>query len=91
METSIFYFSTTGNSLLMARRIAEGLGETRLIAIPRVKDNLIDVTSDRIGIVFPVYVWGLPRIVTEFIKKLHLSSSTYVFQLQPAAVHRQKH
>ena len=58
MQTTIFYFSTTGNSLVMARSIAAGLGETQLVSIPKIKYDQIDVTTQRIGIIFPVYAWG---------------------------------
>ncbi|MFZ5351452.1 MAG: EFR1 family ferrodoxin [Bacillota bacterium] len=79
MKTNIYYFSTTGNSLLMARRIAEGLGEAELISIPKTKDGLIDVSAQRVGFVFPVYAWGPPKNVREFINKLHFYSRPYVF------------
>jgi flavodoxin len=72
MITQIFYFSATGNSLALARNIAMELGETELISIPKVSGNCVTATAPRIGLVFPVYAWGLPRIVADFIKELKL-------------------
>jgi len=67
MKTAIFYFSATGNSLKVARDLANELGNTELISILTINKKY-DISADRFGIVFPVYAWGLPLIVVEFIK-----------------------
>jgi flavodoxin len=36
MKTSIFYFSSTGNSLKVAKDIAAMLSETQIFAIPKL-------------------------------------------------------
>lgn len=77
METKIFYFSTTGNSYAAAREIASGLGETRLIPIANAVPE--DVDTQKVGFIFPVYAWGLPRIVADFIKSLKFADKPYVF------------
>lgn len=81
METKIFYFSTTGNSLNLTRALAEGLGNTELISIPKAAGMPapINVDADRVGFIFPVYAWGLPRIMVEFLKGLRLKGKPYVF------------
>ena len=79
MHTTIFYFSATGNSLSAARALAAKLTNTSCVSIPMVAHKPIRVTSEKIGLVFPVYAWGLPHIVTEFIKKLELSKVKYCF------------
>lgn len=79
MKTIIFYFSTTGNSLALSRNISGNLGETELISIPKVMDEQIDVNVPRIGFIFPVYGWGLPPIVVEFLKKMKLEKQQYIF------------
>ena len=66
MRTDIYYFSGTGNSLAIAQNIAEELGDTRLIPIPKAVQNGLDTTAPQLGLVFPVYVWGLPRMVADF-------------------------
>ena len=38
-----------------------------------------NTTSNKIGIVFPVYVSGMPFLVKEFIEKLKIESDAYVF------------
>lgn len=79
MQTKIFYFSTTGNSLVMARSIAEGLGDTELIPMPKIKDGTIEVTESRVGFVVPVYAWGLNEPVVKFLKRLKLNKEQYIF------------
>ncbi|HOK39690.1 MAG TPA: EFR1 family ferrodoxin [bacterium] len=36
---------------------------------------------ERVGIVFPVYVWGMPRIVDRFISKIEFEDKPYIFGL----------
>lgn len=79
MHTTIFYFSATGNSLKAARTLAAKLTNTSCVSIPKVAHKPIKVTSERIGIVCPVYAWGLPLIVKRFIAKLELSKVKYCF------------
>jgi ferredoxin len=86
MKTTIFYFTGTGNSLAFAKRLAEELGETELVSIPiSMKADTVDLTSPRIGFIFPVYAWGLPRIVEDFIDGLHFSGLHYIFAVATIA------
>jgi flavodoxin len=83
MKTVIYYFSGTGNSLAVARDIAEKTSG-KLIFIPSVMDQQIIMTdADVIGIVFPVYfravLGGIPLIIRRFTKKLADISSKYIF------------
>jgi ferredoxin/flavodoxin len=79
MKTVIFYFSSTGNSFALARALAGGLGDAALVPIPKVLGSCAPVSADRVGFVFPVVAWGLPRIVAEFLKGLKLEGAPYVF------------
>lgn len=68
----IFYYSACGNSRSIARELAAGLGE-RLCYIPdllRQEPIRYDIAPDEsIGFVFPVYSWGPPRIVEQFVQR----------------------
>lgn len=81
----IFYFSATGNSKWAAEKIAS-----------LVADKICDITTmgdhpeyslkagEKVGFVFPVHGWRVPRIVSEFLKRLTLSNynqSTYTYAL----------
>lgn len=81
MKTNLFYFSATGNSLAVAKDIAAGLPETQIFSIPRVINKQINLEADNIGLVFPVYYCGIPRIITDFIKKLDPVKIKYMFAI----------
>jgi len=80
MSTTIYYFSGTGNSLNIAREIAAGLSDTKLVPMSKTINSDIDLSADRIGLVFPVYMWGAPLIVCDFISKLK-KSDKYFFSV----------
>jgi ferredoxin len=77
MKTHIYYFSGTGNSLNVARLLAEELGDCEIRFIPEVIGKELDPSFDRIGFVFPVYGWGLPLIVRDFLKKVRTDKYTF--------------
>lgn len=79
MKTKIFYFSTTGNSFALARDLGNRLGGAELISIPKVVKGYADTDASCIGFVFPVYGWGIPLMVVEFIKGLKFKSGQYIF------------
>ena len=83
MSTAIYYFSGTGNSLVVARDIAEKTNGT-LISIPSLlKEEAIKTEADVIGLVFPVFYatndCGIPLIVARFVSKLENLGSKYIF------------
>lgn len=60
----VFYFTATGNSLYVAKRLDENP-----ISIPQVlKQANLDFTDAAIGIVFPIYAGRAPKIVIDFLK-----------------------
>lgn len=80
----IFYFSGTGNSKWVAQEIAKVQNEDiRFIPeIIREKEfHYQAAENEKIGFVFPIYSWGPPKIVLDFIKLLHLelSGNNYFF------------
>ena len=78
MKNIIFYFSGTGNSLYVAEKIAEKLGDCEIQAMVKF-DFKQKITAERIGLAFPTYYWGLPNIVKDFIAKIQVSGSPYFF------------
>lgn len=68
----IFYFSGTGNSEYVARRLAERTGEEIYNIADCVNKSRFHFSlkkGERLGFVYPVYYWGLPQIVREFVKE----------------------
>lgn len=82
----IFYFTGTGNSLYAANHIAEAQGE-RLISIARLMSRKEDAyhfemgENELLGFAFPVFAWGPPKMVRDFISKLDVTGKPYVFSL----------
>jgi ferredoxin/flavodoxin len=79
MSGQIYYFTGTGNSLALARSLAENL-DASLINIASL-NNEISVTphAESIGIVSPVYHGNLPLIVARFVDKLTNLKSKYIY------------
>jgi len=83
VSTEIYYFSGTGNSLVVAKEIAEKTNG-QLISLPNVmREEGIKPEAEVIGIVFPVFYatndCGIPLIVGRFISKLENLGSKYIF------------
>jgi len=78
MATVLYYFSATGNTLSIAKDLAAELGDTALVPIVKADPHQSD-SIDAIGIIFPVYCWGMPKIVAEFVDKLENASGKYIF------------
>lgn len=75
----IFYFSGTGNSLAVARDMAEELG-AKLTPITSMMDQeSVDVEADVIGFVFPIYDFKPPPVVDAFVPKVEDIGSKYLF------------
>ena len=72
----IYCFTSTGNSLYTARKIAKEIGAS----ISPMK-NVSEVCDDNlIGFVFPVFFWGMPRMVERFVSGIQISNkNAYIF------------
>ena len=71
---TICYFTATGNSLYVAKRI----GGT-LLSIPKLmKENEIIINDDAVGIIAPVYAGNMPEMVRNFLKKAKIKTD-YLF------------
>ena len=82
MRTTLYYFSGTGNSLKTAMDLAARLQDTELIPMAKVwqQDHIVTDTEN-IGFIFPLYFFGLPDIVSKFIKKIELEKASYIFSV----------
>ncbi len=79
MSNAIYYFSGTGNSRAIAKKIATHIGDTELINMRYDQSELDASCFDRVGFVFPVYYYELPFFVETFIEKLNLKPEQYIF------------
>ena len=77
----ILYFSGTGNSLAIARAIAEHVGDKVLPLREAVQADLSQ--EKRIGFVYPVYNFNAPAIVPKIVAQLTLPKDAYYFIVCP--------
>ena len=70
----ILYFTATGNSLYIARLLADE--HTELLSIPQMmKQGRRDFEADEIGIVYPIYGHMPPNMVRNFIRQANIRAS----------------
>ncbi|HNW36166.1 MAG TPA: EFR1 family ferrodoxin [Candidatus Ozemobacteraceae bacterium] len=82
MNTVIWYFTGTGNSLSAARRAAKALGgDFELHSMAFARGRTVEIAASRVGFVFPVYSFGLPRIVKEFVEHISNIQAERVFAI----------
>jgi ferredoxin len=80
MKTVIYYFTGTGNSLSLAKKLSEKIGNCDLIPVAKALANKeFSCDYEKVGFVFPVYFHGNPLIVNEFIEKLEIKKESYLF------------
>lgn len=81
----IYYFTGTGNSLYAARTIAEAQGEPLASIAEIMKGDPASIPApgpgETLGLAFPVYAWGPPRLVLDFVQRLEAATggAPYVF------------
>ena len=69
----IFYFTATGNSLYVAKKIG-----TNLTSVAQaLKEQDLSFEDDAIGLVFPCYYFNIPNIVREFLLKAELNANYF--------------
>lgn len=71
----IYYFSGTGNSHYVAEVLSKSLQDTM-----QSIESAQSIKQDKIiGIVTPVYFFGLPDIVKDFLERLSVSPKSYFY------------
>lgn len=75
----IFYFSATGNSRYVAKRLAQ-LNQDTLFEIGCHESRTYRIMDgESIGFVMPTYYWGVPKVVLDFIKTMNVDGSHYCY------------
>ena len=77
----VLYFTGTGNSRYLARRIAEGLGMPLYDLNICIKaGNAAPVQTGRdVVLVTPTYAWRIPRVVSEWLGKTALTGAERIW------------
>ncbi|MGM9735067.1 MAG: EFR1 family ferrodoxin [Candidatus Cryptobacteroides sp.] len=72
----VFYFTATGNSLFVAKQLADNP-----LSIPQeLKKDSLEYSADEIGFVFPDYAAAAPVIVRDFLLKARFKAE-YMFSV----------
>jgi ferredoxin len=79
MSISLYYFSATGNSLVVAKELVAAIGAAELIPITKAIKDKNQQPFDTVGFVYPVYMFGLPLIVADFLARVQLKPQAYIF------------
>ncbi len=79
MATRIYHFTGTGNSLWAARALADKLGDCTLTPMVRaLREGDLRPEQERVGLVFPVYMYRMPYLVADFLQQLELRGPLFV-------------
>ena len=82
MKNTIYWFSGTGNSLYVAKKLAEAIKDSELVPISGgIPAEAVGGENSKIGFVFPSYYGELPRIVRGFAEKLDILPGTDIFTI----------
>ena len=79
----VVYFSGTGNSKYVAKRIADSLQEKLLCMNERIKssDTGPVKTGEKLVVVVPTYAWRIPRVVSNWIGQTEFAGAKNVWYL----------
>ncbi len=76
----IYYFSGTGNSKWIAEELAQRVGDEAKNLAAQQGDEPITLSADQsVGIVFPIYAWGVPPIVERFCRRIRFARGVYAY------------
>ena len=76
----IFYFSGTGNSAYVAKRLAQKLGEEAAPLNESIKKaKRVNIPEGRLVFVTPTYAWQIPRVVSEWIREMKFHAGQQVY------------
>ena len=75
----IYYFSGTGNSEWVARTLAMQTGDSVTRITKRTASPVEVKRGETFGLVFPIYAWNLPQMVSDFLKNITVESGAYCY------------
>jgi ferredoxin len=78
----LYYFSATGNTLSIAKRVQSSHDDTTLIALPTASTK---IEAEHIGLLFPIHAWGVPSNVLDFLERADLEKVRSVVAIASCA------
>ena len=87
ISTVIYYYSATGNSLYVARELQKAVNDVEIRSIVEaMQEDKPQVNAECVGFVFPMHYFSLPLQVEEFLQKLTILESPYIFAIATCGV-----
>lgn len=80
-DNCIMYFSGTGNTYDIVVKIGRECNLKPIFIGDLLKEEVVEIDCDILGIAFPVYCGGVPNIVNKIIEKLIRKSKVYTFAI----------
>ena len=75
----IYYFSGTGNSQWVAKTLASKTGDQVTRIVKKTVQPVTVHAGETLGLVFPIYAWNIPRMVSDFVKNIFIEKGAYMF------------
>lgn len=69
-ENSILYFSGTGNTFEIAEKVARKIELKLISVVDLLEEKTIEIDCEVVGLVFPIYFGGVPKIIGRIIDKM---------------------
>ncbi|CDM69992.1 Hypothetical protein CM240_2875 [Clostridium bornimense] len=80
-RNSILYFSGTGNTYDVASKLAKRCNLKLINIASLIEEEELEIKCETIGIAFPIYYGGIPKIVNGIISKMKFYNEPYIFAL----------
>ncbi|OEH86382.1 hypothetical protein BHU72_13240 [Desulfuribacillus stibiiarsenatis] len=89
MNTAIYYFTGTGNSLKVAKDLSQYIEDATVIQIRQEKmSHQLSTNAKAIGFVVPTIFKGIPKLVSQFINHLEVKhQNPYIFAVSTHGDH----
>lgn len=82
MKTIIHYFTGTGNSLEIARTLAQSIPGAQLRSLAAsYREGALDIEADCVGFVFPVHFFGIPPVLRHLLESASWGSVKHTFAI----------
>ncbi|MBE6062705.1 MAG: 4Fe-4S ferredoxin [Clostridium butyricum] len=78
----IFFCTSTGNCLYVAKKIQSHFENCELFSISQeLKNKNFNIDDDIIGFIYPIHYAGVPIVVYDFLKKVKINKDSYIFAI----------
>lgn len=80
-KNSILYFSGTGNTYDVASKLAKRCNFELINVSSLIEEEVLEISCEIIGVAFPIYYGGIPKIMNKIISKMEFLNEQYIFAL----------